>query len=98
MNVSLTPDLERFTRRLVESGRYGSPSDVVRSSLQLLEKQEAEAERLRQQVQEGLDSGPATHASRDDLKALARERMAQLRAEVERGERPAPGGPGSATV
>jgi len=36
MNVSLTPDLERFVREKVESGLYNSASEVVREALRLL--------------------------------------------------------------
>ncbi|MDQ2840826.1 MAG: type II toxin-antitoxin system ParD family antitoxin [Acidobacteriota bacterium] len=38
MNVSLTPDLEKFVSAKVESGRYNSASEVVREALRLLEE------------------------------------------------------------
>jgi len=38
MNVSLTPELDRFVARKVESGRYTSASEVVREALRLLEQ------------------------------------------------------------
>lgn len=44
-NVSLTPELERFARVCVESGRYNNVSEVMRSALRLL--QTAEERRLR---------------------------------------------------
>jgi antitoxin ParD1/3/4 len=37
MNVSLTPELDRFVMSKVESGRYTSASEVVREALRLLE-------------------------------------------------------------
>jgi len=37
MNVSLTPELDSFVAGKVESGRYGSASEVVREALRLLE-------------------------------------------------------------
>lgn len=37
MNVSLTPELDRFIEDKVKSGRYGSASEVVREALRLLE-------------------------------------------------------------
>ena len=40
MNVSLTPELERFVSTKVESGRYNSASEVVREALRLLEEHE----------------------------------------------------------
>jgi antitoxin ParD1/3/4 len=38
MNVSLTPELEKFVAAKVESGRYTSASEVVREALRLLEE------------------------------------------------------------
>lgn len=38
MNVSLTPELEKFVSNKVESGRYNSASEVVREALRLLEE------------------------------------------------------------
>jgi len=38
MNVSLTPELDRFVAGKVESGRYNSASEVVREALRLLEE------------------------------------------------------------
>jgi antitoxin ParD1/3/4 len=38
MNVSLTPELDRFVADKVESGRYNSASEVVREALRLLEE------------------------------------------------------------
>ncbi len=40
LNVSLTPELVAFVAAQVGSGRYGSASEVVRTSLRLLEEQE----------------------------------------------------------
>lgn len=36
MNVSLTPELERYIRGKVDSGLYGNASEVVREALRLL--------------------------------------------------------------
>jgi uncharacterized protein len=36
MNVSLTPELEQYIRRKVDSGLYGNASEVVREALRLL--------------------------------------------------------------
>ena len=38
MNVSLTPELEKFVSAKVEAGRYGSASEVVREALRMLEE------------------------------------------------------------
>lgn len=59
MNVSLTPELERFIGGLVESGRYRSASEVVRAAVRLLQEREEEREvkldALRKAVGEGLE-------------------------------------------
>lgn len=61
MNVSLTPQLEEFVRRKVETGLYTSASEVVREALRLLESKERtereKLEALRRDIQEGIDSG-----------------------------------------
>ena len=61
MNVSLTPELERFIREKVDSGRYHSSSEVVREALRLLEERERlrelRLEELRREIQKGIDSG-----------------------------------------
>jgi antitoxin ParD1/3/4 len=44
VNVSLTPELERFVQEKVESGRYTSASEVVREALRLLERKEQRLE------------------------------------------------------
>lgn len=41
MNVSLTPELEKFVSTKVESGRYNSASEVVREALRLLEEHDS---------------------------------------------------------
>jgi antitoxin ParD1/3/4 len=40
MNVSLTPELDKFVIRKVVSGRYTSASEVVREALRLLEERD----------------------------------------------------------
>jgi len=61
MNVSLTPDLEKYVQKKVDSGRYRSSSEVVREALRLLEEKDLEREErlsaLKAEIQVGLDSG-----------------------------------------
>jgi antitoxin ParD1/3/4 len=40
LNVSLTPELEKFVETRVSSGRYQTASEVIREGLRLLEEQE----------------------------------------------------------
>ncbi len=45
MNVSLTPQLQAFVRRKVESGLYNNASEVIREGLRLLIERDAAKER-----------------------------------------------------
>jgi antitoxin ParD1/3/4 len=79
LNVSLTPHLEAFIHETVTSGRYQSASEVVRTALRLLEEREQERaariERLRQEIQKGLESGSATPLDMEEIKRLGRARL-----------------------
>jgi antitoxin ParD1/3/4 len=79
MNVHLTAELEQFVQRKVESGLYGSASEVVHEALRLLARRDAE-DRLEGLLLEGLDSGEAREMSGDDwqeVRAAVRERLAK---------------------
>ncbi len=58
MNVSLPPELEARVRQRVESGLYGSASEVIREALRLFEAYEqvktAKLDNLRQDIAQGL--------------------------------------------
>jgi antitoxin ParD1/3/4 len=54
MNVSLTPQLEKFVDERVAKGQYASASEVVRAGLRLLQARETAREALRRQVAVGL--------------------------------------------
>ena len=60
MNVSLTPELEKFVSAKVESGRYNSASEVVREALRLLEEHDrartAQLAEFNQELGRRLDS------------------------------------------
>jgi antitoxin ParD1/3/4 len=51
-NVHLTPELERFTRECVESGRYNNVSEAVRAGLRLLQEAEDRRRQFRAMLQE----------------------------------------------
>jgi antitoxin ParD1/3/4 len=75
VNVSLTPELEKFVSAKVDSGRYTSASEVVREALRLLEEHDfARATQLAELNQElgrrlaALDRGEAV----DPVAARAR--------------------------
>ncbi|MEQ1975110.1 type II toxin-antitoxin system ParD family antitoxin [Xenorhabdus sp. SGI240] len=64
-SVSMGKQLDSFAQRMIESGRYGSASEVMRSTLRLLEKQENLDDAIRNAVLEGLESGESPLTLRD---------------------------------
>jgi len=53
MNVSLTPELEEFVQRKVESGLYNNASEVVREGLRLLKEHDDIRLKWREQIDRG---------------------------------------------
>jgi antitoxin ParD1/3/4 len=84
MNVSLTPELERFVNDKVKTGRYNSASEVVREALRLLEQHEqARTAQLREFNKElalrlsSLDRGE--HVQPAEARLRLKQRSAQRR-------------------
>jgi antitoxin ParD1/3/4 len=71
MNVSLTPELEKWVLSKVESGMYTSASEVIREGLRLLKEQDTLKEirlaELRREIQQGIDSGESTPLNMDEV-------------------------------
>ena len=80
MNVSLTPELERFVTDKVDTGLYQTASEVVREALRLLKDRDVERELLQVDVQAGLKQGASGRATRFD-KAAGRRLAEQVKAE-----------------
>ncbi len=59
VNVSLSPELERFVKGRVATGRYQTASEVVREGLRLLEAQERQGEEALNALKATLDRGAA---------------------------------------
>lgn len=80
MNINLTPQLEEMVRQKVTSGLYTSASEVVREALRLMDEKDqlrvAKLGQLRQEIQDGLDSGPAVAWDPDEVKSAGRARRA----------------------
>ena len=59
MNVSLTPELDRYVEEKVKSGRYRSASEVLRESLRVMqhveEERQARLTALRREIDRGAD-------------------------------------------
>jgi antitoxin ParD1/3/4 len=81
MNISLTPKLEDLVKRKVESGLYGSASEVMREALRLLEERDRlhalRLEELRAEIRKGLESGEPTPLNIEEIKARGRKRLAE---------------------
>ena len=82
MNINLTPQLEAMVRKKVAGGLYSSASEVIREALRLMEAQDrlraVKLEQLRQDVREGIESGPAGIWNVEETKAEGRRRRAAL--------------------
>ena len=80
MNISLTPELEKFVNDKVKSGRYHSASEVIREGLRLLEDQEqireAKLAALREEIHKGLASGSSLPGEKvlEELSTKAKQR------------------------
>jgi antitoxin ParD1/3/4 len=81
MNISLTKQLEDLVKSKVESGLYGSASEVMREALRLLEERDRmrslRLEDLRAEIKRGLDSGEPTPLDMGAVKDRGRKRLAR---------------------
>lgn len=90
MNISLTPELERFVNGKVEGGMYHSASEVIREGLRLLKEKDELRERklaaLRADVQIAVDQADDGRVSTfneetlREVKIQGRERLKARRA------------------
>ena len=80
-NVSLTKELDKFVSSRVEGGLYANASEVMRTALRLLEKEEREYEEklaaLRTAIAEGDASGDAEEGAFERLYAYIDELAAK---------------------
>ena len=76
IHATVTPELDSFVDELVDAGRFTSQSEAVRAALRLLEDKERlrdmKLEALKEKIQEGLDSGPASTLDIEEIKKTAR--------------------------
>ncbi len=79
MNVSLTPELEQYVNRKVQSGLYHSASEVIRAGLRLLkEKDEVHQKKiqeLRRDIQVGIDQ-----AERGEVSTFGDQTLKEIKA------------------
>lgn len=72
MNVSVGERWQRFVEQAVNSGRYGSASEVVREGLRLVEEREARLAALRDTIDRAVADG-GEHSDADVAAALEAE-------------------------
>ncbi len=77
MNVSLTPELEKFVEETVASGRFRSASEVVRNSLRMMEEEERWKAYARAKIAKGMEDVEAgrTISGEDFRRELAERRL-----------------------
>jgi antitoxin ParD1/3/4 len=71
-SISIGDELSDFVAGQVQSGRYGSASEVVRAGLRLLEEHDTRIRTLRAAQQQGENSGAPTEFDFDAF--IARKR------------------------
>ncbi|CAQ85822.1 MULTISPECIES: type II toxin-antitoxin system ParD family antitoxin [Photorhabdus] len=64
-SVTIGEYLDNFITRMIQNGRYGSTSEVVRSALRLLEQQEYKIDSLREAIEQGELSGESSLTLKD---------------------------------
>ncbi len=81
MDISLSPELERFLKQQIQSGRYRSAQDVVNRAVELLRDMEEAEGRLEVLLQEAEESGPATEMTPQDWADIENEGLKRLRSQ-----------------
>jgi antitoxin ParD1/3/4 len=76
-SVNLSDHFCAFVEQLVESGRFGSASEVVREGLRLVEERETRLQAVRQALIEGEESGHAGPLDMEEIKRKARTMAAR---------------------
>ncbi len=56
-SISLGSYFDEFVQNRLNSGRYKNKSEVIRAGLRILEEEENKRDALRNEIQEGIDSG-----------------------------------------
>ena len=86
LNISLPPELEAQVRKRVDSGLYGSVSEVVREALRLFETYEqlrsSKLTQLRVDIEEGLADIRAGKVVEFDAKSIKQRARARLAKQV----------------
>lgn len=75
MNLTLKPETEKLIQERIARGEYKNAGEFVDEAIHyMVEMDRAEAE-LEALVQEGIDSGPVTEMTREDLENIGRREI-----------------------
>ncbi|MEY0231733.1 type II toxin-antitoxin system ParD family antitoxin [Providencia manganoxydans] len=69
-SVTLGEHFNGFIGEMIESGRYGNTSEVIRDALRMMESREQRIQHVRNMVMDGLES-PVSNNNMDDIFARA---------------------------
>ena len=78
-NVSLTKELDEFVSSRVEGGLYANASEVMRTALRLLEKEEREYEEKLAALRAAIAEGDASGDAEDGVFERVREKYGLTR-------------------
>jgi len=80
MNVSLTPELEKFVEDTVATGRYNSASEVVRAALRVFEQEQQWIAYAKKKIEIGLQEMEAGQfITQDEFLANLEDHKRELR-------------------
>ena len=74
-NVNLTPELDDFVVSRVRSGSFENASEVVRSALRTMERDEQEFQEKLQALRAAIDEGDASGVAEGDVFARVRKTL-----------------------
>ena len=78
-SFNLGDHFDQFISNQIESGRFGTASEVVRASLRLLEDEEQKLAALRQALIDGENSGKAGQLDREKIRKKAKKKAGSRR-------------------
>lgn len=74
-SIILGDHFDNFVRTELESGRYASASEVIRSGLRLLEQEKAKIQAINKALIVGEESGKARRFDNEKFKARMRKKL-----------------------
>jgi antitoxin ParD1/3/4 len=81
-NINLTPELDRFVAKKVDTGLYANASEVMRAALRLLERDEVEQEAKLSELRTAIDTGLASGIAKPGVFARVRKKRGLARREA----------------